>query len=240
MALTKSKILEDKIITTHQNLQVLYEDNHLIIINKRPGDIVQGDKTGDIPLSEVVKEYIKNKYNKPGNVYLGVVHRLDRPTSGIVVFAKTSKALPRLNKLFKDKDAKKTYWAIVKNAPPKQEDTLVHFMKRNTKQNKSYAHFKEVPESKKAILHYRILKKLDNYYLLEIDLETGRHHQIRSQLTAIGCPIKGDLKYGFDRSNKDASIHLHARKLVFEHPVKKENLEIIANPPQDPVWDASL
>lgn len=229
-----------KVISTPQNLQVLYEDNHLIIINKRPGDIVQGDKTGDIPLSEVVKEYIKNKYNKPGNVYLGVVHRLDRPTSGIVVFAKTSKALPRLNKLFKDKDAKKTYWAIVKNAPPKQEDTLVHFMKRNTKQNKSYAHFKEVPESKKAILHYRILKRLDNYYLLEIDLETGRHHQIRSQLSAIGCPVKGDLKYGFDRSNKDASIHLHARKLVFEHPVKKENLEIIANPPQDPVWDASL
>ena len=229
-----------KVISTPQNLQVLYEDNHLIIINKRPGDIVQGDKTGDIPLSEVVKEYIKNKYNKPGNVYLGVVHRLDRPTSGIVVFAKTSKALPRLNKLFKDKDAKKTYWAIVKNAPPKQEDTLVHFMKRNTKQNKSYAHLKEVPESKKAILHYRILKRLDNYYLLDIDLETGRHHQIRSQLSAIGCPIKGDLKYGFDRSNKDASIHLHARKLVFEHPVKKENLEIIANPPQDPVWDASL
>lgn len=229
-----------KVITTHQNLQVLYEDNHLIIINKRPGDIVQGDKTGDIPLSEVVKEYIKNKYNKPGNVYLGVVHRLDRPTSGIVVFAKTSKALPRLNKLFKDKDAKKTYWAIVKNAPPKQEDTLVHFMKRNTKQNKSYAHLKEVPESKKAILHYRILKRLDNYYLLEIDLETGRHHQIRSQLSAIGSPIKGDLKYGFDRSNKDASIHLHARKLIFEHPVKKENLEIIATPPQDPLWDASL
>ena len=230
----------EKTISTSNNLQILYEDNHLIIVNKRPGDIVQGDKTGDIPLSEVVKEYIKNKYNKPGNVYLGVVHRLDRPTSGIVVFAKTSKALPRLNKLFKDKDAKKTYWAIVKNAPPKQEDTLVHFMKRNTKQNKSYAYFKEVPESKKAILHYRILKRLDNYYLLEIDLETGRHHQIRSQLSAIGCPVKGDLKYGFDRSNKDASIHLHARKLVFEHPVKKESLEIIANPPQDPLWDASL
>ena len=230
----------EKTISTSQNLQVLYEDNHLIIVNKRPGDIVQGDKTGDIPLSEVVKEYIKEKYNKPGNVYLGVVHRLDRPTSGIVLFAKTSKALPRLNKLFKEKDAKKTYWAIVKNAPPKQEDTLVHFMKRNTKQNKSYAYIKEVPESKKAILHYRILKKLENYYLLEIDLETGRHHQIRSQLSAIGCPIKGDLKYGFDRSNKDASINLHARKLVFEHPVKKEELEIIAAPPQDPLWDASL
>ena len=232
--------MPDKIISTPQNLQVLYEDNHLIIVNKRPGDIVQGDKTGDMPLSEVVKEYVKIKYNKPGNVYLGVVHRLDRPTSGIVLFARTSKALPRLNQLFKDKEAKKTYWAIVKNMPPKQEDTLTHFLKRNTKQNKSVAHIKEVPESKKAILHYRVLKKLDNYYLLEIDLETGRHHQIRSQLSSIGCPIKGDLKYGFDRSNKDASIHLHARKLVFEHPVKKEKLEIIANPPQDPLWDAGL
>ncbi len=228
----------DKIISTPENLQVLYEDNHVIIVNKRPGDIVQGDKTGDIPLSEVVKEYIKDKYNKPGNVYLGVVHRLDRPTSGIVLFAKTSKALPRLNKLFKEKEARKTYWAIVKNAPPKQKDSLVHFLKRNTKQNKSVAHIKEVPESKKAILHYTIQKKLDNYYLLEIDLETGRHHQIRSQLSAIGCPIKGDLKYGFDRSNKDASIHLHARKLSFVHPVSKEKIEVLAPPPVDPVWDA--
>ena len=232
--------MNNKNISTPQNLQVLYEDNHIIIINKRPGDIVQGDKTGDVPLSEVVKEYIKVKYNKPGNVYLGVVHRLDRPTSGIVVFAKTSKALPRLNKLFKEKDAKKTYWAIVKNPPPKQEDTLIHHMKRNPKQNKSYAHIKEVPDSKKAILDYRLLKHLDNYYLLEIDLHTGRHHQIRSQLSSIGCPIKGDLKYGFDRSNKDASIHLHARKLVFTHPVKKKELEIIAPPPKDPLWDASI
>lgn len=232
--------MEDKTLSTPQNLQVLYEDNHLIIVNKRPGDIVQGDKTGDTPLSEVVKEYIKIKYDKPGNVYLGVVHRLDRPTSGIVVFARTSKALPRLNKLFKDKDAKKTYWAIVKNAPPKQQDTLVHYMKRNPKQNKSYAHIKEVPDSKKAILEYRILKQLNNYFLLEIDLQTGRHHQIRSQFSAIGCPIKGDLKYGFDRSNKDGSIHLHARKLIFEHPVKKEQIEIIASPPQDPLWDASI
>lgn len=230
--------MSDKIISTPQNLQVLHEDNHLIIVNKRPGDIVQGDKTGDVPLSEVVKEYIKIKYNKPGNVYLGVVHRLDRPTSGIVVFAKTSKALPRLNKLFKDKDAKKTYWAIVKNAPPKQQDTLVHFMKRNPKQNKSYAHIKEVPDSKKAILEYRLLKQLNNYFLLEVDLQTGRHHQIRSQLSAIGCPIKGDLKYGFDRSNKDGSIHLHSRKLSFIHPVKKEKLEIIAPPPKDSLWDA--
>ena len=230
--------MANNILSTPQNLQVLYEDNHLIIVNKRPGDIVQGDKTGDTPLSEVVKEYLKEKYNKPGNVYLGVVHRLDRPTSGIVVFARTSKALPRLNKIFKEKDAKKTYWAIVKNAPPKQEDRLVHFMKRNPKQNKSYAHIKEVPDSKKAILDYRLLKQLNNYYLLEIDLHTGRHHQIRSQLSTIGCPIKGDLKYGFDRSNKDASIHLHARKLILTHPVKKEKLEIIAPPPKDPLWDA--
>ncbi|MGI0107138.1 RluA family pseudouridine synthase [Salinimicrobium sp. WS361] len=231
--------MESKIISTPQNLQVLYEDNHLIIVNKRPGDIVQGDKTGDVPLSEVVKEYIKMKYDKPGNVYLGVVHRLDRPTSGIVLFAKTSKALPRLNKLFKEKDAKKTYWAIVKNAPPKQQDTLAHYMKRNPKQNKSYAHIKEVPDSKKAILEYRLVKNLNNYFLLELDLHTGRHHQIRSQLSSIGCPIKGDLKYGFDRSNKDGSIHLHARKLVFNHPVKKEILEVIAPPPNDPIWDAS-
>ncbi|WP_423819168.1 RNA pseudouridine synthase [Salinimicrobium sp. TIG7-5_MAKvit] len=231
--------MESKIISTPQNLQVLYEDNHLIVVNKRPGDIVQGDKTGDVPLSEVVKEYIKIKYDKPGNVYIGVVHRLDRPTSGIVLFSKTSKALPRLNKLFKEKEAKKTYWAVVKNAPPKQQDTLVHFMKRNPKQNKSYAHIKEVPDSKKAILEYRVIKELNNYYLLEIDLHTGRHHQIRSQLSSIGCPIKGDLKYGFDRSNKDGSIHLHARKLVFNHPVKKEMLEVIAPPPNDPIWEAS-
>ncbi|SDS82061.1 ribosomal large subunit pseudouridine synthase D [Gillisia sp. Hel1_33_143] len=228
----------DKILSTPENLQVLHEDNHIIIVNKRPGDIVQGDKTGDTPLSEVVKEFIKIKYNKPGAVYLGVVHRLDRPTSGIVMFAKTSKALPRLNKLFKDKEAKKTYWAVVKNMPPQEQGTLVHYMKRNQKQNKSFAHIKEVPESKKAILDYKILQKLDNYYLLEIDLHTGRHHQIRSQLSSIGCPIKGDLKYGFDRSNKDASIHLHARKLTFEHPVKNIPIEVIAPTPSDPIWNA--
>lgn len=231
----------EKIISTPENLQVLYEDNHLIIINKRPGDIVQGDKTGDEPLSGVVKEYLKNKYNKPGNVYLGVVHRLDRPTSGIVVFARTSKALPRLNKLFKDKEANKIYWAVVKNAPPKEQDTLVHFLKRNPKQNKSYAHLKEVPESKKAILDYELLKKLNSLYLLRVALHTGRHHQIRAQLTAIGCPIKGDLKYGFDRSNKDGSIHLHSRELTFVHPVKQEELHIVAPPPEgDPVWDACV
>ena len=227
-----------KIISHPKNLQILYEDNHLIVINKRPGDIVQGDKTGDKPLSEVVKQYIKEKYNKPGNVYVGVPHRLDRPTSGIVVFAKTSKALPRLNKLFADKEAKKTYWAIVKNSPPKDFDTLTQWLRRNTKQNKSYANNKEVIDSKKAVLDYRLVKKLDNYFLLEIDLKTGRHHQIRAQLTSIGCPIKGDLKYGSDRSNKDGSIHLHARKLSFIHPVKKTALEIIAPTPDDPVWNA--
>ncbi len=228
----------EKILSNKHNLQVLYEDNHLIAINKRPGDIVQGDKTGDTPLSEVVKEYIKDKYNKPGNVYLGVVHRLDRPTSGIVIFARTSKALPRLNQLFKDRDAQKTYWALVKNMPPKEEDTLTHYLKRNPKQNKSYAHIKEVPESKKAILEYKIIQKLDNYFLLEIALHTGRHHQIRSQLSAIGCPIKGDLKYGFDRSNKDASISLHARKLSFSHPVKDLELNLVAPLPNDPIWNA--
>ena len=228
----------NKILSTAKNLQIIYEDNHLIAINKRPGDIVQGDKTGDVPLSEVVKQYIKDKYNKPGNVYLGVAHRLDRPTSGIVVFAKTSKALPRLNKLFAEKQAKKTYWAVVKNPPEKMQDTLTHWMKRNPKQNKSYAHKKEVSESKKAVLDYRLIKKLDRYLLLEIDLKTGRHHQIRAQLTAIGCPIKGDLKYGFDRSNKDGSIHLHARTLSFIHPVKKELLELTATTPDNPVWNA--
>ncbi|WP_232804709.1 RluA family pseudouridine synthase [Salegentibacter maritimus] len=227
----------EKTISNKNNLQVLFEDNHIIVVNKRPGDIVQGDKTGDKPLSEVVKLYLKEKYNKPGNVYLGVVHRLDRPTSGIVLFSKTSKALPRLNKLFQKKEAQKTYWAIVKNAPPKKSDTLVHFLKRNQKQNKSYAHIKEVPDSKKAILEYRIVKKLDNYFLLEIDLHTGRHHQIRSQLSAIGSPIKGDLKYGFNRSNKDASIHLHARELKFIHPVKKEEVHIIAPPPREVLWN---
>ncbi|SHJ68586.1 RluA family pseudouridine synthase [Aquimarina spongiae] len=226
-----------KTISTKNNLQVLYEDNHIIAINKRPGDIVQGDKTGDKSLSEVVKEYIAEKYNKPGNVYLGVVHRLDRPTSGIVVFARTSKALPRLNKLFANKEAQKTYWAVVKNKPPKDSEMLIHWLKRNPKQNKSYAHIKEVPESKKAILEYHVLKALDNYYLLEVLLHTGRHHQIRSQLSFIGSVIKGDLKYGADRSNKDGSIHLHARKLTFVHPVKKEPLTIIAPPPSDPIWD---
>lgn len=230
--------MSSKVHSSKNNLQVIYEDNHLIVVNKRAGDLVQGDKTGDKPLSEVVKSYIKDKYNKPGNVYLGVVHRLDRPTSGIVLFSKTSKALPRLNKLFAEKKTEKIYWAIVKERPPKAQDTLIHFLKRNPKQNKSYAHKHEVPESKKAILQYKVLKELDGCFLLEIDLETGRHHQIRSQLSAIGCPIKGDLKYGFDRSNNDASIHLHARSLSLIHPVQKKKITFTAPLPDDLVWKA--
>ncbi|WP_313806024.1 RNA pseudouridine synthase [Flavobacterium sp.] len=228
---------QNKIISTKDNLQVLHEDNHIIVVNKRVGDIVQGDKTGDKPLSDVVKEYIKEKYNKPGEVFLGVVHRLDRPTTGIVVFARTSKALTRLNDLFKNRETQKTYWAVVKNQPAKTEDNLVHFLKRNPKNNTSKAHTKEIPDSKKASLDYKIIKKLDNYYALEINLHTGRHHQIRSQLSAIGCPIKGDLKYGFDRSNPDGGIHLHARKLVLTHPVTKDILDIIAPTPNETIWN---
>ena len=228
--------MEEKILSNKSNLQVLYEDNHIIVINKRVGDIVQGDKTGDKPLSEIVKEYIKEKYNKPGDVFLGVVHRLDRPTTGIVVFAKTSKALERLNKMFSERETNKTYWAIVKNKPPKSEDNLIHFIKRNEKNNTSKAHNKEVPDSKKASLDYEIIKELDNYFVLEIQLHTGRHHQIRAQLQAIGCSIKGDLKYGYDRSNKNGGIHLHARKLFFVHPVSKESLELIAPTPNDILW----
>ncbi|SNZ00717.1 RluA family pseudouridine synthase [Flagellimonas pacifica] len=222
------------------NLDVLYEDNHVIVVNKRSGDIVQGDKTGDIPLSEVVKQYLKKKHNKPGNVYLGVVHRLDRPTSGIVVFAKTSKALPRLNKLFSEGKTKKVYWAVVNKAPEHDSGILTHWLVRNPKQNKSYAHKNEVPNSKKAILEYRVRKKLDRYFLLEIDLKTGRHHQIRAQLAAMSAYIKGDLKYGADRSNKDGGIHLLARSLEFEHPVKKEKIRFEVSPPNDPVWNACI
>ena len=230
----------EKIISNKINLQVLYEDNHVIVVNKRAGDIVQGDKTGDKPLSDVVKEYLKDKYNKPGNVFLGVVHRLDRPTTGIVVFARTSKALPRLNKLFAQKEVKKTYWALVKNPVVKKNDTLINWLKKNPKNNKSTAFDNEVEDSKKAILHYDVIKELDNYSLLEINLETGRHHQIRVQLSKIGLPIKGDLKYGFDRSNKDASISLHSRQIEFLHPTKKETIQIIAPLPDDTIWNACL
>ncbi len=222
-----------------ENLQVIYEDNHIIVVNKRAGDIVQGDKTGDKPLSDIVKEYIKEKYNKPGNVYLGVVHRIDRVTSGIVIFARTDKALTRLNKMLQTHDEiKKTYWAIVDKKPIAKEAELVHFLVRNAKQNKSYAHDKIVPNSKKAILNYKVIKELDRYQLLEINLKTGRHHQIRSQLSKIGFPIKGDVKYGFKRANKDLSIHLHARMIEFIHPVKKEPISLIADLPNDPIWNA--
>jgi len=227
-----------KVLSTKSNLQILHEDNHILVVNKRVGDIVQGDKTGDKPLSEIVKEYIKEKYNKPGDVFLGVVHRLDRPTTGIVVFARTSKALTRLNDLFKNRETQKTYWAIVKNKPEKEAAALEHFLVRNEKNNTSKAYLKEVPGSKKAILEYRIIASLDNYFVLEIDLQTGRHHQIRAQLAAIGCPIKGDLKYGFDRSNPDGGICLHARRLTLVHPVSREKTTFTAPVPNDSIWNS--
>lgn len=217
-------------------MTVVYEDNHVIIVNKSSSEIVQGDKTGDKPLSETVKEYIKEAYAKPGNVFLGVVHRLDRPVSGLVMFARTSKALPRLNDMFRSGEVSKKYWAIVKDAPPKQHDTLEHWLVRNEKQNKSYAYDREVPNSKKAILEYRVIGRSDNYCLLEVDLKTGRHHQIRCQLAKIGCPIKGDLKYGAKRSNPDGSISLHARSMSFVHPVSKKTIEVEAPVPDDKLW----
>lgn len=226
-----------KTLSNAENLQILFEDNHLLIINKRVGDLVQGDQTGDNPLSEICKDYIKKKYNKPGAVFLGVVHRLDRPTSGIVVFAKTSKALTRMNELFKNRETQKTYWAVVKNTPPKPSDDLIHFLKKNSKTNTAKVYVKEVDESKKAHLKYEVIIKSDQYQLLEITLFTGRHHQIRAQLAHIGCPIKGDLKYGFDRSNPDGGINLHARKLSFIHPVTLEKLNINAPcPTSDSLW----
>ena len=217
-------------------MTVLYEDNHIIIVNKDVGEIVQGDKTGDKPLSDIVKDYIKVKYNKPGNVYLGVTHRLDRPTSGIVMFAKTSKALTRLNEMFRNDDVTKTYWALVKNAPQKTEGTLIHYLIKNERTNKSTAYDFEKKGTKKSILHYKIVAKSDNYFLLEIDLETGRHHQIRSQLSKIGCPIKGDLKYGAERSNLDGGISLHARSISFVHPVSKDRISVVAPVPNDNLW----
>ena len=217
-------------------MTVVYEDNHIIVVNKTASEIVQADKTGDTPLSETVKQYLKEKYQKPGNVFLGVTHRLDRPVSGLVIFAKTSKALTRLNEMFRAGEVKKTYWAVVKNAPKESEGELVHFLVRNEKQNKSYAYDKEVPNSKKAVLDYRLIGRSDNYYLLEVDLKTGRHHQIRCQLAKMGCPIKGDLKYGSPRSNPDGSICLHARRVRFVHPVSKELIELKAILPEGNVW----
>lgn len=220
-------------------MKVLFEDNHIIVINKESGEIVQGDKTGDAPLSDIVKAYLKEKYNKPGNVFLGVVHRLDRPVSGVVLFAKTSKALPRLNKLFAEHEkVKKTYWAIVANKPPQVSGTLTHWLTRNEKTNTAKAYDREVPHSKKAVLDYQLIDASERYFLLEIQLHTGRHHQIRCQLAKIGCPIKGDLKYGAPRSNPDGSISLHARKLELEHPVTHELLSITAPVPQNALWRA--
>lgn len=218
-------------------MTVVYEDNHIIIVNKTASEIVQGDKTGDTPLSETVKQYLKEKYQKPGNVFIGVTHRLDRPVSGLVVFAKTSKALSRLNEMFKNSEVKKTYWAVVKNLPPQEEGELVHYLVRNEKQNKSYAYDTEKPNSKKAVLHYRLIGRSQNYYLLEIDLKTGRHHQIRCQLAKMGCPIKGDLKYGSPRSNPDGSICLHARSVRFVHPVSKEVIAVEAPVPAGNLWN---
>lgn len=218
-------------------MQVLYEDNHIIVVYKESGEIVQGDKTGDKPLSEAIKAWIKEKYAKPGNVFLGVVHRLDRPVSGLVVFAKTSKALSRLNDMFRKGEVKKTYWAMVQTPPAEPEGTLTNWLVRNEKQNKSYAYDHEVPNAKKAILKYKTVGQTEHYTLLEVNLLTGRHHQIRCQLSSIGCPIKGDLKYGARRSNPDGSISLLSRTVEFIHPVSKENISVVSPLPAEKVWD---
>ncbi|NVO09884.1 MAG: RNA pseudouridine synthase [Bacteroidales bacterium] len=220
--------------------RILFEDNHIIAVNKTNHDIVQSDKTGDEPLIEQIKSAIKFRDKKPGNVYLEVIHRIDRPVSGVVLFAKTSKVLPRMNKLFHDGQVKKIYWAVVKNVPPKENDTLIHYLLRNTKQNKSYVFDTVKPDSKEAKLIYKVVGKTSSYFLLEIELITGRHHQIRSQLAKIGCPIKGDLKYGFPRSNPDGGIHLHSRKVSFTHPVSGEFIEIVALTPEDVLWNEFL
>lgn len=226
-----------RIVSTVNNLEVLYEDNHIIAVNKRSSDIVQGDKTGDIPLSEIVKQWLKNKYNKPGNVFAGVVHRLDRPVSGVVVFAKTSKSLARLNKLFKDQHVAKTYIAAVCAPPPVDVGNLEHYLIKDSKKNKSRPVSAKNKKAKKAVLDYRLIGKSDRYYFLEIKPHTGRHHQIRVQLAAMGCSIKGDLKYGAPRSNSDGSIHLHAAQISFVHPVSNKEIDIRAPFPNDPVWN---
>lgn len=218
-------------------MTVVYEDNHMLIVDKAASEIVQGDKTGDTPLSETVKTYLKARYAKSGNVFVGVVHRLDRPVSGLVLFAKTSKALSRLNEMFRNGEVQKTYWAIVKNRPDEQEADVIHYLVRNEKQNKSYAYDEEVPRSKKAILHYKVVGRSKNYYLLEVNLMTGRHHQIRCQLAKIGCPIRGDLKYGALRSNPDGSIGLHARSMTFVHPVSKKTIAVTAPVPAGTLWN---
>ena len=221
-------------------LEVLYEDNHIIAVNKKAGDLVQGDKTGDKPLGEFVKAHLREKYNKPGNIFCGVIHRLDRPVSGLVLFAKTSKALARMNALFREKTIQKTYWAIVENPPLKSEDRLEHYLIKNQQKNKSRAYVKPYEGALNSVLDYTILKKLDRYTLLQVKPITGRHHQIRVQLSTIGSIIKGDLKYGAKRSNKDASISLHAREINFIHPIKKEEITITAPAPKDAIWDACV
>ena len=218
-------------------IQLLYEDNHIIAVNKRPSEIVQGDKTGDAPMGDAIKQYIKEKYQKPGDVFLGVVHRIDRPVSGVVLFARTTKGLSRLTELFRDKGIKKTYWAVVKNKPPKVADQLVHYLKKNEVKNMSKTYPEGTKDALKCELDYKIIASSDNYHLLEINPHTGRHHQIRVQLSTIGCPIKGDIKYGFKRTNEDASIHLHARKVEFIHPVKDEPVVITAEPPDEVLWN---
>lgn len=218
--------------------RILYEDNHFIAVNKCASEIVQGDKTGDLPMGDFIKDFLKEKYQKPGNVFCGVIHRIDRPVSGVVLFAKTSKGLSRMNELFSTREVKKTYWAIVKNKPLNEEGELVHFLIKDEKKNKTAAYQKEIKGSKIAKLRYKIIAKSDHYFLLEIDPYTGRHHQIRAQLAAMGCPIKGDLKYGADRSNNDGSISLHARQLFFIHPVTKTELKITAPVPKDALWEA--
>jgi 23S rRNA pseudouridine1911/1915/1917 synthase len=217
--------------------EILFEDNHLIAVNKRASDIVQADKTMDAPMTLTIMDYIKYTYKKPGNVFLGVVHRLDRPVSGVLLFTRTSKALARMNEMFKTREISKKYWALVKDPPPEAEGHLLHYIKKNERQNKSYVYTKEIKDSLLAELKYKLIGQSDRYFLIEVELFTGRHHQIRAQLASIGCPIKGDVKYGFDRPNKDLSIGLHARRLEFIHPIKKEPVLIIADPPADPVWD---
>jgi len=216
--------------------EILFEDNHIIIVNKRSSDLVQGDSTGDEPLDDRVRSYIKEKYNKPGDVFLGVVHRLDRPVSGCVVYARTSKALSRLSELFRTREVKKTYWAIVSERPPAEEGTLSNYLKKNEQQNKSYVYATEVKGSKLAELSYRVLARSEKYYLIEIDLQTGRHHQIRAQLAAAGCPVRGDLKYGSNRSNEGGGISLHSRRISFVHPVRNEDISVEAPLPDDRIW----
>ena len=237
---TNCRIIPGNRNTRSMDLQLLYEDNHIIAVNKQVGELVQGDRSGDPCLADALKDYLREKFSKQGNVFLGVVHRLDRPTSGVVLFARTSKALQRLNALFRENRVRKVYWGVVRNTPPKRSDTLIHYLTRNTSQNKSYLQAEPQAGAKEARLSYRWILSVERYHLLEIELHTGRHHQIRAQLAAIGCPIKGDLKYGFPRSNPEGGIHLHAREVSFDHPVRKGPLRIIADPPADPIWDAVL